>query len=130
MSITIDQEARQFKNLAVDIDKMSDRYRTENGYFTFPSPTLWTIEKNLFYLLRNSTKKDFNQKYIMRPDYLSFDEYATVVLSKLLMFVNGVTCIENFNLTTVVVPSFASIVEICSDNFPEKEPEKLIEVNF
>ena len=128
--ITIDQEARQFKNLAIDIDKMSDRYRTENGYFTFSSPTLWTIEKNLFYLLRNSRRENFNQKYIMRPDYASFDEYGTVVLDKLLMFVNSVVCVENFNLDTIVYPSFSSIVDICQDNFPQKDPDDLIEVDW
>ena len=128
--ITIDQEARQFKNLAIDIDKMSDRYRTENGYFTFSSPTFWTIEKNLFYLLRNSRRENFNQKYIMRPDYASFDEYGTVVLDKLLMFVNSVMCIESFNLDTIVYPSFSSIVDICQDNFPQKDPDDLIEVDW
>jgi hypothetical protein len=128
--ITIDQEARQFKNLAIDIDKMSDRYRTENGYFTFSSPTFWTIEKNLFYLLRNSRRENFNQKYIMRPDYASFDEYGTVVLDKLLMFVNSVMCVEEFNLDTIVFPSFSSIIDICQDNFPQKDPDDLIEVDW
>jgi len=130
MSITIDREAKQFKNLAVDIGKMGDRYRTSNGYFTFPSPTLWTIEKNLFYLLRNSTKKEFKQKYIMRPDYAAYDEYGTVCLKDLLMFVNGIQCIEDFNLSTIIFPSFGSIVEICSDNFPSREPEDLTEVEW
>ena len=130
MPITIDQEAKQFSKLAIDIDKMSDRYRTENGYFTFSSPTLWTIEKNLFYLLRNSVRKEFEQKYIMRPSYVSFDEYGTVVLDKLLMFVNNVTCIENFNLDSIILPTFDAIVEICQDNFPEKEPEDMFEVEW
>jgi len=130
MPITIDQEAIQFKNLAIDINRMSDRFKTANGYFSFPSPTLWTIEKNLFYLLRNSVKKDFEQKYVMKPSYLSFDEYETVCLSQLLMFVNNVTCIENFNLSTVIIPSFDAIVEICQDNFAEKESDNLTEVTW
>jgi len=71
---------------------------------------------------------DFEPKYKMKPDYLSYDEYGTVTLASLLMFVNSIPCIEDFNLVTVVIPSFQSIVSICSDNFPEKEISKLMEV--
>jgi len=126
--ITIEDEAKQFSKLPTGLDNQCDRYKTIGGRYIFPSLTLWTIEKNLFYLLRNSTLKDFEPKYKMKPDYLSYDEYGTVTLASLLMFVNSIPCIEDFNLVTVVIPSFQSIVSICSDNFPEKEISKLMEV--
>jgi len=130
MSITIDQESKQRKLLPIDIDKMADTYKTESGAFTFPSPELWTIEKNLFYLLRNSVQKQFEQKYLQRPDYLSFDEYGTVALAQLLMYVNNVLCIEDFNLDTVIIPSFQSVVEICQDKFPDKDADSLTEIGW
>ena len=35
----------------------------------------------------------------MKPDYLSYDEYGTVQLAQLLMYVNGVSSLEDFDLT-------------------------------
>ena len=125
---TIDKESRQRSRLAVDINNMGDRYKTSNNIFTFPSPSLWTIEKNLFFLLRNSVQKHLERKYIMRPDYLSFDEYNTVSLAQLLMYVNSVYCLEDFDLDTVIVPTFQSVVDICRDKFPKKDIDNLIEV--
>ena len=66
---TIDKESKQRRLLPIDADHMSPRYKTENGYFSFPSPSLWTLEKNLFYLLRNSKQIIFDRRYKMRPDY-------------------------------------------------------------
>lgn len=123
--ITIDVESKFLKRMPTDIDNMSDRYKTENNIFTFTSPALWTIEKNLFFLLRNSKKKSFDQKYKMRPDYLSFDEYGSISLTNLLMYVNSVFSIEDFDLEEVIIPSKKSIVEICSDNFPKRDIEDL-----
>ena len=130
MSETIDKESKQRRRLAIDIDWMSDRYKTQTNIYTFPSPSIWTIEKNLYYLLKNSKQIDFDRKYFMRPDYLSFDEYGTVSLANLLMYVNTVQNIEGFDLDTVIVPSFQAIVRICFDKFPQKETDELTEVNW
>ena len=128
--ITIDKESKQRARLAIDIDNMCERYKTANGVFTFPSPSLWTIEKNRFYLLRNSIQEKFNPKYKMKPDYLSFDKYRTVVLADLLMDINGVFSAEDFDLVNVIIPSFTSIVEVCKDKFSEQEVEDLSEVTW
>ena len=117
MAITIDQESLQRKRSPIDIDNMGQRYKTDSEYYTFTSPSLWVLEKHLFYLLRNSKQVDFEQQYKMRPDYLSFDEYGTVILAQLLMYVNGVMCIEEFSLDTVVIPTFQSIMDITRDKF-------------
>jgi len=130
MSITIDVESRQRVIIPIDIDFMTDTYKTTSGLFTFPSLSLWTIEKNIFYLLRDSVQKTFERKYLMRPDYLSFDEYGTTALAQLLMYVNNVSSIEDFDLDTVIVPTFETIVDICKDKFPVKKNEDLIEVNW
>jgi hypothetical protein len=109
---------------------MADRYKTSNDIFTFTSPSLSVIDKNLFYLLRNSEEKDFDRKYTFRPDYLSYDEYGTVALAWLLMYVNTVPSIEEFDLVTVVVPTYSAIIETLKDKFPTKEVDELIEVDW
>jgi hypothetical protein len=122
---TIDQISKRNKDLPIDIDFMGDRYKTTNGYFTFTSPSLWALEKNLFYLLRHSEKRDFESKYIMRPDYLSWDEYNTVVLAPLLMYVNGVMSIEEFSLNEVIIPKFSAIIKVTEDKFSKTASEEI-----
>ena len=127
---TIDTEAKKNKIIPISIDYMGVRYRTESNKFIFPSPSFWLIEKNLFFLTANSVRKSFDQKYIMRPDYLSYDEYETVVLAPLLMYVNRVFTVEDFNLNEVIIPKMSYIVEILIDKFPELSPDKLEVVNW
>jgi len=128
--VTIEQEARQRINIPYDIDFTGDRYRTVNGVFNFPSPSLWTIEKNLFYLLKNSTQVPLERQYHFRPDYLSFDSYNTVSLWYLLLYVNQVSCIEDFVIDTVVIPALSAVVDICQDKFPEKDRTDLQKVKW
>lgn len=130
MPYTIVKESIQRSNLAIDINFSGNRYKTTNGIYTFPAPTLETIDKYLYYLLKNSTQKKFERQYIMRPDYLSFDEYGTVALAQLLMYVNSVSCLEAFELDNVIIPSFSSIIEMLKDKFSKQETENLTEVNW
>jgi len=130
MSITIDRESRQRSRLAIDINFSGNRYRTENKLFTFPSPTLEMLDQNLYYLLKHSTEKEFERQYLMRPDYLSYDEYGTVALAQMLMYVNTVPCLEFFDLQVVIVPSFGAVVEVLKNKFPVQDPNTLTEVNW
>jgi len=130
MPITIDRESKQRVKLVTDINFFGNRYKTSNGIYTFPAPTLETIDKHLYFLLKHSTIKEFDKQYNMRPDYLSFDEYGTVTLAFLLMYVNGVFSIELFNLDRVYIPSMAAIVEIVKDKFSVQNPNDLTEVNW
>ena len=131
MPVLIDEEAKQFARSPFDIGKMGEQYKTTNNLFSFPSPTLATIEKNLFFLLRNSTFTVFEPQYRFRPDYLSLDVYGTVILWEVIMYVNGVFSVEDFDgLGDVVIPSLQSIVELNRDNFPKKPTEDLTEINW
>jgi hypothetical protein len=130
MPYTIDQEAGSRELQAIDINYAGDRYKTINEIFVFPSPVLELFEQHLFYLLKNSEVKDLDRKYIMRPDYLSYDEYRTTSLAHLLMFVNSIRNVEEFNLLKVVIPTFQSVIEVLKDKFSQKEIEDLIEVNW
>jgi hypothetical protein len=130
MPFTIDDEAKQQSRSPFNIGKMGAQYKTANKLFSFPSPTLKTIDKHIFFLLRNSSIEKFAPKYKYRPDYLSFDKYGTTILWQLLMYVNGVASVEDFDIKEVVVPSVQSIVEINKDNFPELPTADLLEINW
>lgn len=130
MPETIDRESRTRVNLAIDINFAGDRYKTENGIYTFPSPTLEMLDQYLYYLLTNSTEKKFDRQYLMRPDYLSFDEYGTVALAQMLMYINTVRCIEEFDLDTVIIPSWGAITEMLKDKFPKRPVSELTTVSW
>jgi len=126
---TIDSEARSRVRHPLDFDNMAEKYKTPNEYFTFTSPSLWVLEKHLFYLLQNSIQKDFENKYKWRPSYLSYDEYGTVVLEPYLMYVNGVMSIEDFDLVKVIIPDKDALINIARDKIIVK-PEDLGEVDW
>jgi len=130
MPYTIDQEVKGFLRSPFDISRMSDTYITSNGYFTFQSPDLETINKHFYYLLRHSKEVEFKKKYKYRPDYLSYDEYGTVILDQLLLFVNGVSSPEDFDLITVLIPAKAAIIEILPDNFQKKDIEDMTVITW
>lgn len=121
MSKTIDEEARQRIRIPFDLDFMAARYQTENSLYTFTSPSLWTIEKNLFYLLKNSIEVDLDPKYIRKPWLLSYHQYGIVTLEYLLMYVNGVYAPEEFDIPSVALPTMESIIQICDDKFSKKD---------
>jgi len=130
MSITIDQESRQRSRLSIDINFSGNRYKTQNGLFTFPALELETFDKYLFYLLKSSEQKEFERQYLMRPDFLSYDSYGTVALAQMLMYVNGVPSIEEFDLDEVVIPSYTAVVEMLKDKFAIQNPDNLYGVDW
>lgn len=117
MSVTIGTEAKQRIRSPIDLDFMGRRYQTDNGLYTFTSPSLWTIEKNLFYLLKNSIEVDLESKYIRKPWLLSSDQYGTIQLEYLILYVNGIGIAEDFDISSVVLPTMSSIIAMCDDKF-------------
>lgn len=116
--LTITADANSHINSPLNIVRKSEKYKTIDGNMVFPSPEIWAIEKNIFYLLKNSVEKLFEKKYAMKPSYLSFDEYGNPYLGDMLMLVNNVYCLEEFDLDYVLVPSIESLIKINRDNFP------------
>jgi len=115
----------------LSLDNMTNRYNTSSGIYTFSSPDLWTLEKNLFYLLANSTVVIFQAMYVCKPDYASFDEYGTTQLAQLLMYVNNVHCIEDFDLTQMIIPSMPAIINILQDKIQiPNDVTKLEDINY
>jgi hypothetical protein len=128
--ITIDKEASQRSTMPIDIDFFCTRYRTTNGLYSFSSPSLWTIDKYLYYLLANSVEKTFQSQYKQRPDFLSYDEYGTVILAPVLLYVNGIFCIEDFDLDKVYIPTYSVIADIVQDKFNAKGSSNLVGVKW
>lgn len=119
--ITIDQDAARLSRSPLNFDNYCKKYLSYNEQFIFPSPQPETLEKNIFLLLVNSSEKIFDQKYKYKPSYLSYDEYGTTILDKLLMYVNGVMCVEEFDLITVIIPKLQTIIDVLQDKFPKRE---------
>lgn len=130
MALYIDQEARRQLKTPIDIERWGDRFKTTNELFSFPDPNITTIDKNLYYLLRNSTEEVFNPKYRYRPDYLSYDQYGTTILWELLMYVNSVFSVEDFDLDSVVIPSMQSITFVLQDLYPERNINDLSTITW
>jgi len=128
--ITIDKEAEQRKNSPLNLDFFRETYRTENDLYIFSSPSLWTFDKNLFYLIANSDEIILETKYKYRPDYLSFDKYGTIMLWEMLLYVNGVMSIEDFTLETVLVPRYSAILTVLQDRFVKKDKNNLKKVKW
>jgi hypothetical protein len=75
--------------------------------------------------LRYSREVDFKKKYKYRPDYLSYDEYGTVILDQLLLYINGISSPEDFDLNKVIIPLKEAIIDILTDNFQKKDIEDM-----
>ena len=125
MTILINNEATKQLQSPLDIEKFGQRFKTGNELFTFPDPNLLTIDKNLFFLVRNSEEVEFELKYKYRPDYLSYDYYGTTIVWELLMYVNSVFSVEDFDLIKVIIPSIESISFILQDQYPIKDADDL-----
>lgn len=126
----ISTESVQNLQSPLDIEKFGERFKTDNDLFTFPDPNLVTIDKNLYYLLRNSEEVPFEGKYKYRPDYLSFDYYGTTILWELLLYVNNIFSIEDFDLSTVVIPSLDAITYIIKDSYKTVDSEDLTSIEW
>ena len=123
--IKIDEEAKRKIKYATDFDKLTERYVTENKYFTFSSPTMWILDKYLYHLLENSETKEFLSRWKYRPQYASFDSYGTTSMANILMYVNGCFCPEEFSFETILVPSFNSIIEMSQDRYIERTTDTI-----
>lgn len=121
MALTINVESKQRIRSPIDLDFFGERYKTKNGIYTFTSPSLWTIEKNYYYLLANSVEVALELKYTRKPYLLSYNQYGTVILEQLIMIMNGVYCSEEFDIPFVILPTMDSIIQICEDKFSKKE---------
>jgi len=131
MANTIDVEAKRLIKHVADVDRHRRRYVLKQGNIRiqFVSPEIFSFEKYRFFLLRNSQVKKLEQRYHFRPDYLSFDEYGTTLLWPLLLYINDIPTIEEFVLDQLLIPDFASILEISKFDESILDPLDINELN-
>ena len=111
---TIDVESQKRLRNPANIDNLATRYETYNGTYTFTSPQLFRLEMNIFLLLKDSIQIPLKSEYHYKPEYLSYDQYGTVTLAKILMYVNGIYSPEEFVLDTITIPTLSTIMKVVS----------------
>ena len=123
--ITIDNEAQQQKSQLIDFGNFVEKYIAESQNLVVPSLSVEAIDRNIFFLVKYSKYESFDQKYRFRPSYMSYDEYGTVCLDKLLMYVNNVFCEEEFDLDYVIIPTHDAILDLVRDRVHKQTYENL-----
>ena len=115
---TIDQEANVLVKLATDLDKYRRYYSLkevdtdETIFVKFVAPKIIAFEDYRFYLLKNSDTKPLSPANYYRPDYVSYQEYGTVNLWAMLLFINDIPTIEDFEKESILVPTQRAILEV------------------
>jgi len=120
MSTTIDVESKQYSKLLVDLDRYRTKYKTKEldsltdtkVSVQFASPYIKVYENLKFYLLKNSVRKKLPPKNFYRPDYVSYEEYGTTSLWNLILFINDIATIENFDIDEIYVPTRGVISDL------------------
>jgi hypothetical protein len=84
-------------------------------------PSYKIIERNYDYLKIESEYEKMDNKYINRPDYLSYDKYGTVNFWFILMYINDCFNIKDFNYRYVYIPSFGAITELIEEHKPQTQ---------
>jgi hypothetical protein len=123
MAITIDTESRIYSGMLIDIDKCRLKYITKETdqstdteiNIEFISPFIKVYENLKFFLLKNSIIKTLSPKNFYRPDYVSYSEWGTTQLWTLLLFVNDISTIEEFDVSEIYVPDKSVISSIISN---------------
>lgn len=131
---SIKTEANRNAKLTTDIDNFRNRYvdfdPVSNIEVIFPSFDILTFDKNLFILLNQSEEVKFKTRWYMRPDYVSFDYYKTVIYWPLIMYLNNVYTMEEFvDFETILVPPYTSIFQLFNDRNVDKNILPLQEKN-
>jgi len=123
---TINTEAKANANAVTNFDNLRSIYEIKNSEFDvkFPSFLIRPLANNFFVLLAHSEKTEFKEHWEYRPDYCSHDSYNTVIYWPVLLYINQVTCIENWvNLDYVYIPSFDSLIDLYRDRIGDEVTE-------
>jgi hypothetical protein len=108
---TINREANALSKLFSDLDRyrrlysLKEKHIDETINVQFVSPRIQAFEDFRFTLLKESVIKPLSPKNYYRPDYVSFEEYGTTNFWSLLLFINDVPTIEDFDIEEIIVPT-------------------------
>lgn len=122
---TIDKEASILSKIYSDLDQYRRYYTikeySDNEYLiNFVSPKIYLFEEFRFFLLYNSETKPLKVEHYYRPDYVSYEEYKTINYWALLLFINDIPTIEDFDVETIKVPTKKAITKL-TDAAPRRK---------
>ena len=127
---TIEIEAYRNSKLVTDLDNFRGRYVEKDdvtgNIVVFPSSEIYAYEQNLFRLIAESKKRKFIPRWTMRPDYTSFDIYATVIYWPLILYVNNIYSIEDYtDMSEILTPPVSLINELVRTRVPKKDVQEV-----
>ena len=88
------------------------------------------LNTNKHFLLARCDIKEFQPRWQFRPNYLSYDMYGTLSFAYLLLFINDVVSVLDFDFDYVKVPKIGAIKELIVSNqrlFPDRTTIKNID---
>lgn len=112
----IGEESRIQSTISSDLDAFRNNYsineqQTDGSliHINLVSPSITLFDKYRFYILQNCSKELLPLKYRYRPDYLSYDKYGTTNWWTLILYINDVSSIEEFDLEEVLIPNLTCV---------------------
>ena len=87
------------------------------------------LELYRYMILASSETKLMKSKWKLRPDYISYEHYQTTSLDFLILFINNVFSIVDFDMEYVIIPSLNVVTELITINmseYPERNTIKSI----
>jgi hypothetical protein len=97
----------------------------------FVSPKFHIWEEYRFTLLKDAVRKPLESKDYYRPDYVAYNEYSNINFWALILFINDIPTIEDFNVESIIIPSYScvrDVVQAVSDKQPVQEFVALYEL--
>ena len=89
------------------------------------------LERYRYMILAGSETIVMKPRWKLRPDYVSYDHYQTTSLDFLILYINNVFSIVDFNMEYVIVPNMAIVTELISINMSEYPERNTIKsINF
>jgi len=131
-SRVIDEEAKILSTYSNDIDNFRRKYSlkeeltNEQILIQFVAPKIISFEDNRFLLLQNSNLKPLKSNRYYRPDYISYEEYGSTNLWGLLLFINDIPCIEDFNVENILIPTKSIVVSISAKNIRKNLLQEIV----
>lgn len=112
----IGEESKIQSTISSDIDGFRNNYsiteqQTDGSliHINLIAPSITLFDKYRFYILQNCSREVMPLKYRYRPDYLSYDRYGTTNWWNLILYINDISSIEEFDIERVLVPNLTCI---------------------
>ena len=115
---TINEEALYNSQVFSDIDYYRRQYTLKSDDdipVRFISPAIDAYEQYRYVLLKNSRVRRLTSKYYYRPDYVSYEEYGTTNYWAMLLFINDIPTIEQFDKLSIIVPTVGALNNVITE---------------